>query len=76
MSAILTVIYTAKQKLFKQFTTELRVAKLQDNCYLYCEAETFQAIHNQVNHNINMSKNNLTVKIQPFHITYIIKYIV
>ncbi len=46
------------------------------DCYLYCEAETFQAIHNQVNHNINMSKNNLTVKIQPFHITYIIKYIV
>ena len=47
------------------------------HCCLYCEAETFQAIHNnQVNHNINMSKNNLIVKIQPFHTIHVINYIV
>ena len=67
-----TVVYTAKQKLFKQFTTTvlrlinqtkllfiLRSRNFSSNsqliilssvltayCCLYCEAETFQAIHN------------------------------
>ena len=41
-----TVVYTAKQKLFKQFTTCWRVWTHPFHCCLYCEAETFQAIHN------------------------------
>ena len=67
-----TVVYTAKQKLFKQFTTRriMSITHLRllfilrsrnfssnsqpvnwypvilDDCCLYCEAETFQAIHN------------------------------
>ena len=41
-----TVVYTAKQKLFKQFTTKRLRYYLSKNCCLYCEAETFQAIHN------------------------------
>ena len=43
---VVTVVYTAKQKLFKQFTTKVTDIQMQYNCCLYCEAETFQAIHN------------------------------
>ena len=68
-----TVVYTAKQKLFKQFTTRANrgwmhkallfilrsrnfssnsqrtpmTQLMRPNCCLYCEAETFQAIHNK-----------------------------
>ena len=47
-SSCAIVVYTAKQKLFKQFTTVRLLVEYLLNCCLYCEAETFQAIHNSM----------------------------
>ena len=56
--SIVTVVYTAKQKLFKQFTTGALQHVWITNCCLYCEAETFQAIHNPLS---KLLKLKLTV---------------